>query len=80
MDEAIAIAGGPGDVRAAARRYRLEYLRSAGPGGALRSLAWRQAGGWAWRLADDAGDLLRGRLDRSQDASSSAGTDRAEIR
>jgi acyl-CoA thioesterase FadM len=73
IDEAIAIAGGVDDVRAAARRYRLEYLRPAGPGAVLRSLAWREGGGWAWRLADDAGDLLRGRLDRPQEASSSAG-------
>lgn len=71
MDEAIAIAGGADDVRAATRRYRLEYLRSAGPGSALRSLAWREAGGWAWRLDDGAGDLLRGRLDRPRDATSS---------
>jgi len=73
MDEAIATAGGVDDVRAAARRYRLEYLRSAGSGAVLRSLAWREGGGWAWRLADDAGDLLRGRLDRPKEASSSAG-------
>ncbi len=63
LDEAVAAAGGADDVRAAARRYRLEYLRAAGPGASLRSVAWRDGTGWAWRLADDAGDLVRGRLD-----------------
>lgn len=68
MDEAVVAAGGPDDVRAPQRRYRLEYLRPAGPGAALRSVAWRDGGGWAWRLADDAGDLLRGRLVPLEDA------------
>lgn len=63
LDEAVAGAGGAGDVRAPARRYRVEYLRGAGPGGALRSVAWRDGAGWAWRLFDAAGDLARGRLD-----------------
>ena len=63
MDEAVAAASGSDDVRAPERRYRLEYLRPAGPGAALRSLAWRDGGGWAWRLVDEAGDVLRGRLD-----------------
>jgi acyl-CoA thioesterase FadM len=63
LDEAVATAGGADDVRAAARRYRVEYLRAAGPGIALRSMAWRDGTGWAWRLEDDAGDLVRGRLD-----------------
>jgi acyl-CoA thioesterase FadM len=68
LDEAVASAGGADDVRAAARRYRLEYLRPAGPGVALRSIAWRDGGGWAWRLVDDAGDLVRGRLDPASSA------------
>jgi acyl-CoA thioesterase FadM len=63
LDEAVTAAGGADDVRAAARRYRVEYLRAAGPGVALRSIAWRDGPGWAWRLADDTGDLVRGRLD-----------------
>ena len=63
LDEAVASAGGADDVRAPARRYRMEYLRAAGPGLELRSIAWRDGAGWAWRLADDAGDLVRGRLD-----------------
>jgi acyl-CoA thioester hydrolase len=63
LDEAVAAAGGADDVRAAARRYRVEYLRAAGPGVALRSIAWRDGAGWAWRLVDDAGDMVRGRLD-----------------
>jgi acyl-CoA thioesterase FadM len=68
IDEAIAAAGGPDAVRAPERRYRLEYLRPAGPGAALRSTAWRDGAGWAWRLADDVGDLVRGRLDGPVDA------------
>jgi acyl-CoA thioesterase FadM len=63
LDEAVTAAGGADDVRAAARRYRVEYLRAAGPGVALRSIAWRDGSGWAWRLVDDTGDLVRGRLD-----------------
>jgi len=69
LDEAVAAAGGADDVRAAARRYRLEYLRAAGPGAPLRSVAWRDGPGWAWRLADDAGDLVRGRLDPASPSS-----------
>ena len=63
LDEAVAAAGGADDVRAPARRYRAEYLQAAGPGVALRSVAWRDAAGWAWRLVGDAGDSARGRLD-----------------
>lgn len=63
LDEAVTAAGGADDVQAAVRRYRVEYLRAAGPGVALRSVAWRDGPGWAWRLVDDAGDLVRGRLD-----------------
>lgn len=68
LDEAVAAAGGADDVRAAARRYRAEYLRAAGPSAALRSVAWRDGTGWAWRLVDDAGDLARGRLDPASSA------------
>ena len=64
LDEAVTAAGGADDVRAAARRYRVEYLRAAGRGLGLRSIAWRDGPGWAWRLEDVAGDLVRGRLDR----------------
>ncbi len=63
LDEAVATAGGADDVRVATRHYRVEYLRAAGPSRALASVAWRDGPGWAWRLADDAGDLVRGRLD-----------------
>jgi acyl-CoA thioesterase FadM len=72
LDEAITAAGGANDVRAAARRYRVEYLRAAGPGVALRSVAWRDGPGWAWRLVDDAGDLARGRLHRAVPSSNGA--------
>ena len=68
LDEAVAAAGGADDMRAAARRYRMEYLRAAGPGVALRSIAWRDGASWAWRLVDDAGDLVRGRLDPASSA------------
>ena len=63
LDEAVAAAGGAEDVRAPGRRYRAEYLQAAGPGAALGSVAWRDEAGWAWRLAGDAGDSARGRLD-----------------
>jgi acyl-CoA thioesterase FadM len=67
LDEAVTAAGGGDDVRAAARRYGVEYLRATGPGVALRSIAWRDGPGWAWRLEDGAGDLVRGRLDPVRD-------------
>jgi acyl-ACP thioesterase len=70
LDEAVVRAGGADDVRAANRRYRVAYLRAAGPGDALRSIAWRERAGWAWRLEDDAGDLVIGRLDGAFDPAS----------
>ena len=70
LDEAVAAAGGADDVRAASRRYCMEYLRAAGPGVALRSIVWRDGAGWAWRLVDEAGDLVRGRLDPASGARS----------
>ncbi len=66
LDEAVAAADPDGEVAIAAlpRTYRLEYLRPAEPGAALVSAAWRDAAGWAYRLAgEDGTDLLRGRLD-----------------
>ena len=63
LDQAVAAAGGAEDARATARRYRVEYLKAAGPGDACRSVAWRDGPGWAWRLVDAAGELARGRLD-----------------
>ena len=72
LDEAVAATGGIEQVRAARRRYRVAYLRSAGPGDALRSIAWSDGAGWAWRLADDAGDLVVGRLDPGSSAQPSA--------
>ena len=63
LDEAVAAAGGIDDLRAT-RRYRVSYLRAAGPGDDLRSVAWWDGSGWAWRLVDNAGDLVVGRLER----------------
>lgn len=64
LDEAVAAAGGTDAVRAIPRRYRLEYLRPAGPGMGLVSAAWHNDVGWAYRLAaEDGTELLRGRLD-----------------
>ncbi len=65
LDEAVAAAGVEGDAATATvpRTYRLEYLRPAGSGQALISAAWRDAPGWAYRLADVNGiDLLRGTI------------------
>ena len=66
LDEAVAAAGADGDTATASlpRTYRMEYLRSAEPGAALVSRAWRDGAQWAYRLADEGGtELLRGRLD-----------------
>jgi acyl-CoA thioesterase FadM len=64
LDEAVAAAGGRDAVVSFPRRYRLEYLRPAGPGTNLVSAAWQDGSGWAYRLAaGDGTELLRGRLD-----------------
>ena len=64
LDEAVVAGGGTDAVVSYPRRYRLEYLRPAGPGAALVSAAWRDEAGWAYRLAaEDGAELLRGRLD-----------------
>jgi len=64
LDEAVAAAGGRDALSTHPRRYRLEYLRPAGPGVELVSAAWNDGAGWAYRLAaDDGSELLRGRLD-----------------
>jgi acyl-CoA thioesterase FadM len=64
LDEAVVAGGGTDAVVSFPRRYRLEYLRPAGPGAALVSAAWWDEAGWAYRLADEDGtELLRGRLD-----------------
>ena len=64
LDEAVAAAGADGDAATAGfpRNYRMQYLRPAEPGAALVSTAWRDGPGWAYRLADADGDLLRGVL------------------
>ncbi len=65
LDEAVVQAGGEESIAAHPRRYTVEYLRAAGPGMTLRSAAWPDGRGWAWRLAGAAGgdELARGRVE-----------------
>jgi acyl-CoA thioesterase FadM len=65
LDERIIGSGDEPAVRAIPRLARLEYARSAERDGTVRALAWPDADGPAWsvRLFDDAGDLLRARLE-----------------
>lgn len=65
LDEGIIAAGGGSAVRAIPRLARLEYARSAERDDPVRSLVWPNTDGSAWsvRLFDEAGDLLRGRLE-----------------
>ncbi len=85
LEEAL-LAAGPGAAEAVAalpRSIRLEYLAQAAPGATVHGATWADppladprgaAGGWSWRLTDDAGaDLARGRLEMTGDAETSGG-------
>jgi acyl-CoA thioesterase FadM len=85
LEEAL-LAAGPtagGAVGALPRSIHLEYLAQAAPGAIVRGAVWADppsagpggaAGGWAWRLADEAGaDLARGRLELTGDPEESSG-------
>jgi len=65
LDEAIIRAGAESAVRAIPRLARLEYARSAERDATVTSEAWPDAdgAGWSVRISDDAGDLLRARLE-----------------
>lgn len=65
LDERIVASGAEPAVRAVPRLARLEYARAAERDGSVRALAWPDADGpsWSVRLFDDAGDLLRARLE-----------------
>ena len=64
LDEQVSAAGDRSAVRALPRVARLEYARAAEPAATMVAYAWRDAAGWACRIADTAGrDLLRARLD-----------------
>jgi medium-chain acyl-[acyl-carrier-protein] hydrolase len=65
LDEAIVRAGAEPAIRAIPRFARLEYARSAERDDQVSVEAWPDAdgSGWSVRIADDAGDLLRARLE-----------------
>ena len=65
LDEGIIRAGAESAVRAIPRFARLEYARSAERDAIVTSQAWPDAdgAGWSVRISDDAGDLLRARLE-----------------
>ncbi|CAN5578308.1 hypothetical protein BH20CHL7_BH20CHL7_19270 [soil metagenome] len=64
-DEAIVRAGAESAIRAIPRFARLEYARAAERDDGITVEAWsdEDGGGWSVRVTDDAGDLLRARLD-----------------
>ncbi len=64
LEEAVIGAGDPEAARRLPRLARLEYAAAADAGAVLAADAWLVAGGWSFRLRDDAGlDLLRARLE-----------------
>jgi len=65
LDEAIVRAGAEPAIRTIPRFARLEYARSAERDGRVTAEAWPDAdgGGWSVRISDEAGDLLRARLE-----------------
>ena len=70
LDEAIVRAGAEPAIRAVPRFVRLEYARSAERDDLVTAEAWPDAVGGAWsvRLSDEAGDLLRARLEPTDGA------------
>lgn len=65
LEEAIVRSGAEPAVRAIPRVARLEYARSAERDDRVTTEAWPDAdgSGWSVRISDDAGDLLRARLE-----------------
>lgn len=65
LDEAIIQAGAEPFIRAIPRFVRLEYTRSAERDAIVTSQAWpdEDGAGWSVRISDDAGDLLRARME-----------------
>jgi acyl-ACP thioesterase len=63
LEESLAETGAVDVLHVRPRRYVLEYQQAAEPGALLIGAAWRDDGGWAYRLTDEAGtDLLRARF------------------
>jgi acyl-CoA thioester hydrolase len=60
LEESVLAAGG--GVDGIPRLYRIEYVAAAEPGAALESRAWQEAGGWAYVVRGNGGDVFRGRL------------------
>lgn len=67
LEERILAAGGEDDVRSIPRLARLEYARAAEAATTVSAETWRDGDGWACRIADGGGDLLRARLSRLPD-------------
>lgn len=65
LDEAVIGAGAEAAVRTVPRRLRLDYARSAERDDVVTTAAWPDpdGDGWSVRIGDDAGDLLRARLE-----------------
>lgn len=64
FEEALEAAGGGEAMRAAPRRYLLDFASSAERDAALLSRTWPHEGGWAYRLTGrDGADIFRARLD-----------------
>lgn len=66
LDDAVTRAGGRAVVEAHPRTYDIQYRAAAGPGMALRDLAWEDDGTWHYRLETSEDRLLlHGRVART---------------
>lgn len=70
LDEAVIAAGAEAAVRSVPRRLRLDYARSAERDDVVATAAWPDPDGTGWsvRITDEAGDLLRARLEPGEGA------------
>ena len=69
LEEAVAAAAGGADdaLTAIPRRYRLEFAAAADLGSVMEDCAWREGGGWAYRISTAQGDMFRAALEPGGD-------------
>ncbi len=71
---------GAADLARTPRRYRLEYVQAAAASAELDGAAWRDEGGWSYRLtsATSGADVFRGRIEAGARAAPSAAPNEEE--